>query len=101
MMTREVGLPACQAIDAFGRGQYDRVVELLRPVRIVANRFGGSHAQRDVLEWTMIEAALRGGHVGFAEAIANERVARKPHSPMAGWFYARATGQRNKFETAA
>jgi hypothetical protein len=101
LMTREVGLPACQAFDAFSRGQYDRTVDLLRSTRLVANRFGGSHAQRDVLDWTMIEAALRGGRHGFAEAIANERVARKPESPMARWFHTRAVEQGTKIEAAA
>jgi hypothetical protein len=38
-----------------------RRVELLRPVRPVANRFGGSHAQRDVIDLTLIEAAFRSG----------------------------------------
>jgi tetratricopeptide (TPR) repeat protein len=101
LMTREVGLPACQAFDAFSRGQYDRTVDLLRSTRLVANRFGGSHAQRDVLDWTMIEAALRGGRHGLAEAIANERVARKPESPMARWFHTRAVEQGTKIEAAA
>ncbi len=100
-MTREVGLPVCQAIEAFGRGDYARVIDLLRSVRLVANRFGGSHAQSDVLDWTMIEAALRGGQYGFAESIANERSARKPESPMARWFHSRAVGQGTEIETAA
>ena len=100
-MTREVGLPACQAFAAFGQGDHDRAIELLRPVRLVANRFGGSHAQRDVLDWTMVEAALRGGRHGFAEAIANERIARKPESPMARWFHTRAVTQAAKIDTAA
>ena len=34
-------------------------VQLLRPVRSIAHRFGGSHAQRDLLDLTLIEAALR------------------------------------------
>ncbi len=100
-MTREVGLPACQAVLAFGRGDYHETVELLRPVRLVAHRFGGSHAQRDVLDWTMIEAALRGGHHGFAEAVANERLARKPESPLARWFHTRAVAQGSRIGTAA
>jgi hypothetical protein len=100
-MTREVGLPACRAFAAFGQGDYDRAIEWLRPVRLVANRFGGSHAQRDVLDWTMVEAALRSGRHGFAEAIANERIARKPESPMARWFHTRAVTQATKIDTAA
>jgi len=91
IVTRDVGLPVCRAIAAFGRGDWDRVVELLEPVRQIAARFGGSHAQRDVLDWTMIEAALRGGRTAFAEAIAHERLARKPASRLALNFHKRAT----------
>ena len=32
---------------------------LLSPVRGKANRFGGSHAQRDMFSWTLTEAAIR------------------------------------------
>ena len=35
--------------------------QLIRPVRSIAHRFGGSHAQRDVIDLTLIEAALRAG----------------------------------------
>jgi hypothetical protein len=33
MMTREVGLPVCHAIRAFGRGLYSQTIDLLEPVR--------------------------------------------------------------------
>ncbi len=33
----------------------------LLPVRASVQRFGGSHAQRDVVQLTVLEAALRGG----------------------------------------
>ena len=59
MMTRDVGLPVCRAIQAFGRGNYRAAIEELMPVRQIAHRFGGSHAQRDVFSLTLIEAALR------------------------------------------
>ncbi len=101
MMTREVGLPVCRAIEAFDQGNYDGVIELLRPVRLIANRFGGSNAQRDVLDWTLVEAAFRGGRHGFAEALVNERTARKPESAMARWFKTRVTGSTANVETAA
>ena len=61
MMVGEVGLSVCRAIHAFGRGRFDEAVDLLMPVRVVAHRFGGSHAQRDVLSLTLVEAALRAG----------------------------------------
>ena len=31
---------------------------LLQPIRTIANRFGGSHAQRDLIHLTLVEAAL-------------------------------------------
>jgi len=81
-MTREVGLPACRAIVAFGRADYATAVELLEPLRLVAHRFGGSHAQRDVLALTLVEAALRGGQARLARALAAECTNVKPTSPF-------------------
>ena len=86
----EVGLPAAEAIQAFGRGRSARAVELLRPLRKVAHRFGGSHAQRDLLELTLIEAALRAGDAPLARDLAQERVGHRPDSPLARRFVARA-----------
>ena len=56
-MTRSVGLPACRAIIAFGRGDYVLAERLLRGLPPVAHRIGGSHAQRDVLQLTRAAAA--------------------------------------------
>jgi hypothetical protein len=71
--TREVGHPATVAIRAFGRGDYSETVRLLRPVRNYAHRFGGSHAQRDLIDLTIIEAAVRSGQDRLAEALGIER----------------------------
>ncbi len=54
-------------------------VRLLRPIRNIAHRFGGSHAQRDVLDLTLIEAALRSGQKALAAALAAERVEFQAH----------------------
>jgi tetratricopeptide (TPR) repeat protein len=81
-MTREVGIPAARAIAAFGRGDYQTAIDLLEPLRLVAHRFGGSHAQRDVLGLTLVEAALRGGQARLARALAAERMNVKPSSPF-------------------
>jgi tetratricopeptide (TPR) repeat protein len=58
-MTRLVGLPACQALAAFGRGDHSAAARLLRALPPVAHRIGGSHAQRDVLHLTRAAAAAR------------------------------------------
>ncbi|HEU0200395.1 MAG TPA: tetratricopeptide repeat protein [Burkholderiaceae bacterium] len=81
--TREVGQPATQAIKAFGDGNYAEVIRLLRPIRHYAHRFGGSHAQRDVLDLTLLEGALRLRDKPLATALAAERIALRPHSPFA------------------
>jgi tetratricopeptide (TPR) repeat protein len=81
-MTREIGVPASRAIVAFGRGDYATAIDLLEPLRLVAHRFGGSHAQRDVLGLTLVEAALRGGQARLARALAAERMNLKPSSPF-------------------
>lgn len=82
VMTRVVGLPLCHALYAFGRGDYAAAVDLLRPVRNIAARFGGSHAQRDLVDLTLIEAADRDGQRSLVRALANERLALKPASPL-------------------
>jgi hypothetical protein len=82
MMSREVGVPACEGFAAFGRGEYAKAIELLAPVRGKANRFGGSHAQRDMFSWTLTEAAIRLGDRALADAFVAERLAWKPESPI-------------------
>ena len=88
--TREVGRPVVLALKAFSKGCYAESVRLLRPVRNSAHRFGGSHAQRDLLDLTLIEAALRDGQPGLASALAAERAAVRPLSPLAKLFLVRA-----------
>lgn len=86
----EVGLPLCLALQAFGDGDYRRCVDLLRPIRSIAQRFGGSHAQRDLLDLTLLEAALRGGELALGRALAAERLQAKPHNGVARRYSQRA-----------
>jgi hypothetical protein len=77
-------------VQAFVSGDYLMVVALLRPIRSSAHRFGGSHAQRDLLDLTLIEASLRGNDRPMAAALAAERAAMRPASPLAQRFVARS-----------
>lgn len=86
----EVALPAAQAFAAFGEGDYARTAALLLPVIPIANRFGGSHAQRDVLDLTLIEAAFRAGDSALARAVTSDRKAAKPSSAFADLLFRRA-----------
>jgi len=81
--TREVGRPAALAIQAFGQGCYADCVERLRSIRHIAHRFGGSHAQRDLLDQTLIEASRRAGFEALTAALVNERRALRPRTTLA------------------
>ncbi len=87
---RELGLPLIEGFQAFWHGDHETAVARLHPSRYIVNRFGGSHAQRDVIDWTLTEAALRGGFTDLAEGLAAERLALKPHSPVNRGFLRRA-----------
>lgn len=108
-MAREVGLPLMRGLTALGRGDADAAVELVYPVRALAQRLGGSHAQRDLIDQTLLAAAAAEGlrsspgrHRGpprqaVGRALLNERLLAKPATPLTRhWF--EAVGQR---ETAS
>lgn len=82
-MARFVGAPVAQAFVAFAEHRYADAANLLHMVRGRAQRFGGSHAQRDVLTVTLFESLCRGGIRERAEAIVAERLFHKPESPWA------------------
>jgi tetratricopeptide (TPR) repeat protein len=88
--TRDVGRPVTLAIKAFGEANYRETVRLLKPIRGIAHRFGGSHAQRDFIDLTLIEAALRAGDVALSRALAAERFDARPASPLSRLFMERA-----------
>lgn len=75
---RDVGLPVMEALHAFGEGRYDLTIDRLREVRNRAARFGGSHAQRDLIDLTLIEAAARKGDLPLRDALLAERASALP-----------------------
>ncbi|WP_134681033.1 tetratricopeptide repeat protein [Paracoccus ravus] len=86
----EIGLPVGQALWDFGRGDYASCARRLRAIRGMSRRFGGSDAQRDVLDLTLIEAALRAGDGALARGLAAERDAMRHESPLTQLFLRRA-----------
>ena len=91
-MSRAVGLPLAEGFVAFGAGRYAEAAEKILSVRGIAQRFGGSHAQRDILTLTALHAAIRGDMKSTAEALAHERLQHKPLSPWAGQLAQKAAG---------
>lgn len=79
-MCRDVGVPLVEGIIAFHRGAYEACVARLVPLRAEIWRIGGSNAQRDIVDWTLAAAALRGGNRALALGLAHERMAGRPES---------------------
>jgi tetratricopeptide (TPR) repeat protein len=87
---RIVGIPIVEGLLAFHRGAYAEAVELLLPVRFGLQQIGGSYAQRDVVNWTLTESALRAGQRDVAASLAHERLAARPRSAPNRDFLRRA-----------
>jgi tetratricopeptide (TPR) repeat protein len=77
---RNVGIPIVEGLAAFHRGAYADAVELLLQTRFDLWQIGGSHAQRDVVDWTLTEAAIRAGQRDVALSLAHQRLATRPRS---------------------
>ena len=81
---RRAGRPGpARGVRRVRRRPSDRAIDLLIDIRPRANAVGGSHAQRDVIDLTLIAAAARAGDDGLARALVAERVARKPSAEAA------------------
>ena len=86
LMAREVGLPLMRGLLAFARGDFDGAANLIYPARSVAQRFGGSHAQRDLVDQTLMAATARGRRGNLGRALLNERLMAKPMTPLTRYW---------------
>ncbi|MGF1476952.1 MAG: tetratricopeptide repeat protein [Geminicoccaceae bacterium] len=67
---------------AFTQGRFEVCVDRLDPIRYRTHAIGGSHAQRDVIHLTLIEAAIRAHQTGRARALLHERRAARGPCPL-------------------
>jgi tetratricopeptide (TPR) repeat protein len=95
-----VGLPLAHAVCAHRQGRYNEVVATLAPVRHEIRRIGGSHAQRDVFEQLLIDAAWRGQHYALAAELLAERTAGRPRNLWAWKHYAAVLDAMHASEAA-
>jgi tetratricopeptide (TPR) repeat protein len=72
-VTSEIGRRLVDGVLAFAAGDHGRAVESILPARDDWARIGGSHAQRDVINLTLIAAAERSGNLGLAGALIGAR----------------------------
>jgi tetratricopeptide (TPR) repeat protein len=68
--------PVVEALSAFGQGDYETAANGLSAVRNLLVALGGSNAQRDVFEETLVEAHLRAGQTEDAEELLRMRLER-------------------------
>jgi hypothetical protein len=86
-MMSEVGLPLMQGLMAYASGDAAEACRLIYPLRAVAHHFGGSHAQRDLIDQTLLAAASRsvtGRSIG--RAMLNERRLAKLTTPLTEYW---------------
>ena len=76
-VTSEIGRRLIDGVLAFAANDHKRAVEAILPVRNDAARIGGSHAQRDVIDLTLITAAERSGQGSLASALRAEAADRR------------------------
>ncbi len=75
----------CRGIRAFAEGDNDNAIRILEPLMPAVVRIGGSHAQRELWEDTLIVACLRGGHGDKAARMISDRLRRRPSARDEGW----------------
>jgi hypothetical protein len=79
-----------EGFGAFARGDYAAAARAIEPFADDIVRVGGSHAQQDVFEETLVAAWIRAGEPEKAARALRQRLARRP-SPRAARWLARAT----------
>jgi predicted Zn-dependent protease len=67
-----------EAVSSFVRGNWARTIALIEPVTDEIVRVGGSHAQRDLVENTLLDAYERDGRPEAAAALLRRRLERRP-----------------------
>ena len=80
-----------EGLGAFAASDYEEAIRRIEPVAGEVTRLGGSHAQRDVFEETLIQAYLRTDRGAKAAAILRLRLERRPSARDRDWL-ARAEG---------
>ena len=76
----------CRGLAALGAGRPDAAAALLAPALAEIARIGGSHAQRDVIEDSLIIAYLRAGDRAKAKAAMHRRAAHRATHLDEAWL---------------
>jgi hypothetical protein len=83
VVVAKVGLALLEAFSAFAAGRFSHAADLLVESAPTARAVGGSNAQRDVINLTLLTAAARSGQSDLARALAATRVTNRPSAAAA------------------
>ncbi len=92
-VAKVAGLALCRALPHWYRGEYEKTVDLLFPVRERISEIGGSHAQRDLFWQLLIRASIHAGRYESARDLLSRRVSEKPRNLWSWKHYARVLGE--------
>jgi hypothetical protein len=70
---QEVALPACEGLFAYANGEHEMAWRKLESVIARLTEIGGSHAQRDLFEQILLDAALKSGRLISAQQMLELR----------------------------
>jgi hypothetical protein len=76
---QEVALPGCEGLYAYARGDYERAWQKMSLAVPRMSEAGGSHAQRDLFEQILLDAALKSGRLGLAQHMLELRRSTDPY----------------------
>jgi tetratricopeptide (TPR) repeat protein len=82
----EVVLPLTRGIQAFGEGGYEEAVRWIEPLDGQLVRVGGSHAQWEVFEDTLLQAYLRTGRFDSAADLLRRRLSKRSSARDIVWL---------------
>ena len=85
-VSRELALPLMHGLLDFAHGRYDAAAAAIFPLQVKAARLGGSHAQRDVIDQTLLAIAARGGMKEAGRELLEERRVARRHTPLTDWW---------------
>ena len=76
----------CKAALAFVEGRYAICAQILEPMAGEVARIGGSGAQREIIQDTLLVALMRSGETAKARALLDERLHRRPSPRDTLWM---------------
>ncbi|MQF69319.1 tetratricopeptide repeat protein [SAR202 cluster bacterium AD-804-J14_MRT_500m] len=85
-LTNDVTLPLVLGIGAFAEGHYAKAVDMMEPAYWQLVRLGGSNAQREVFEDTLIQAYIKAERFELAGDLLRRRLSRRASHRDENWL---------------